>query len=711
MSPDLIQCAWPFEQAGEAVEALARACRLPFRPADRPASIQDSTKTDGFDAETRWLESATVAMGLEVEAVHAPYNEVDRLIKGAAPALLRIEHEGRSMLLALRSGRRRTASLVAPDLSRHRVSSASIRAALCRPMEAPLAEDTEHLLDEAGVRPRRRTRVRAALLRERLAGTMVTGCWLLRPPASASIRAQGSLAGVWSRLVALAGAQTVAYALLIFSWWILGRAALEGRLDRGWLFAWALLLLTLVPFELVVTWLQGRIAIDAGALLKRRLLYGALKLEPDEIRKEGAGQLLGRVIESQAIEALTLTGGFLALAAGLELMMAAMVLATAASWLVWLLLACVTAGGVLAWRFFVRRKTWTSNRLVMTHELVEHLVGHRTRTAQQPRDLWHEGEDRTLDQYLDVSSRMDRATVWLAAAAPRGWLLLAVVGLGPLFVSGSGSVSTLAVALGGILLAFRAFRRLAAGVTYLAGAAIAWTQAAPVFYAAERPSLIGSPAFTRAASQPAESGGGPPLMDGHDLSFRYHGRAESVLRGCSLRIRRGERLLLQGPSGGGKSTLASLLTGLRTPDAGLLLLDGVDRQTLGAEEWRRLVVAVPQFHDNHVFMGTLAFNLLMGAEWPPQPQDFDRAETLCRELGLGDLLNKMPAGLLQQVGETGWQLSHGERSRVCIARALLQGGELVVLDESFAQLDPETLRGTLRCVLERAPTIMVIAHP
>ena len=71
----------------------------------------------------------------------------------------------------------------------------------------------------------------------------------------------------------------------------------------------------------------------------------------------------------------------------------------------------------------------------------------------------------------------------------------------------------------------------------------------------------------------------------------------------------------------------------------------------------------------------------------------------------------MPAGLLQMVGESGWQLSHGEKSRLYIARALLQKAELVVLDESFAALDPESLRQALSCVLRRAPTLLVIAHP
>jgi ABC-type transport system involved in cytochrome bd biosynthesis fused ATPase/permease subunit len=71
----------------------------------------------------------------------------------------------------------------------------------------------------------------------------------------------------------------------------------------------------------------------------------------------------------------------------------------------------------------------------------------------------------------------------------------------------------------------------------------------------------------------------------------------------------------------------------------------------------------------------------------------------------------MPAGLWQLVGETGWQLSHSERSRLYMARALLQGAPMLILDESFAVLDPETLQHVHQCVLEHAPTLMVIAHP
>jgi ABC-type bacteriocin/lantibiotic exporter with double-glycine peptidase domain len=202
-----------------------------------------------------------------------------------------------------------------------------------------------------------------------------------------------------------------------------------------------------------------------------------------------------------------------------------------------------------------------------------------------------------------------------------------------------------------------------------------------------------------------------PVLEAHDLVFHYRERGARVLDGCSLRIWPGERLLLEGPSGGGKSTLATLLLGVRPPDAGLVLLGGLDRQTLGTAGWRQRIVAAPQFHDNHVFSGTVAFNLLLGRRWPPAPEDVAQAEALCRALGLGTLLDHMPAGLLQMVGETGWQLSQGERSRLFIARTLLHGADCLLLDESFAALDPETLQQVMQCVLERAPTLLVIAHP
>ena len=122
-------------------------------------------------------------------------------------------------------------------------------------------------------------------------------------------------------------------------------------------------------------------------------------------------------------------------------------------------------------------------------------------------------------------------------------------------------------------------------------------------------------------------------------------------------------------------------------------------------------MSAPQFHENYVLTGTMAFNLLMGAGWPPEAKDMAECTALCHELGLDAVLERMPSGLQQTVGESGWQLSHGERSRLYVARALLQHAELVVLDESFAALDPPTLAQCLRFAMDEAPTLAVVAHP
>src|SRR5262249_10354595 len=116
------------------------------------------------------------------------------------------------------------------------------------------------------------------------------------------------------------------YVLGIVAWWIMGYAVIEGRLDAGWFVAWALVLLTCLPLQLLSTWYQGLAAIGGGALLKRRLLFGALRLQPEEVRSQGAGHLLGRVIESEALESLALNAGFAAVLAVIELVVACVVI-------------------------------------------------------------------------------------------------------------------------------------------------------------------------------------------------------------------------------------------------------------------------------------------------------------------------------------------------------------------------------------------------
>jgi ATP-binding cassette, subfamily B, bacterial len=723
---DLTTLAWPAARLKEAIETLAGAAGLsprameplPPHPDLPPRGGKGQGLTGALDHDDvtlgRWLAAAAGRLRLEAESMEIPYGAAKGLLPRLGPALLGLPGDGEWHFLALLGGSRRTVALLGPDLMVRRLRRTVLCSELARSTEAPLLPEVERLLVEAGVPRRRQARARMAILRERLWPRPIASCWLLRLPPGASFWHQLRLDRLPSRLFAFVGGHAVQYLLWLLAWWMVGQSALQGRFDSGWLLAWGLLLVTLVPFRLLATWSQGRFAIGAGEILKQRLLAGALRLEPEEIRHQGAGQLLGRVVEAEAVEGLALSGGFLGLMAALELLLAAVILALGAGGgtHALLLLAWVVLALLLGWRYYRQRRYWTAARLTLTHELVERLVGHRTRLAQEPPENWHDGEDQMLGHYLQRSAAMDRTAAWLMAVIPRGWLVLGLLGLAPGFAAGHGSPAALAVNLGGMLLAYQAFQKLTTGMWHLAGAAIAWEQVAPLFQAAARPEGGGAPFFALIPpSAAASSHGAATVLEAHDLSFRYRDRGAPVLQGCNLKICAGDRLLLIGPSGGGKSTLASLLSGLRVPGSGLLLFRGLDRQTLGSAGWRRRVVAAPQFHENHVLTETFAFNLLMGRRWPPRAEDIGAAERICRELGLDDLISRMPAGLLQLVGETGWQLSHGERSRLYMARALLQEADLVILDESFAALDPETLQRCLRCVLKRAATLLVIAHP
>ncbi|MFO0628507.1 MAG: ABC transporter ATP-binding protein [Polyangiales bacterium] len=714
MSDVLAPALWPLARVSEVVEALgahaglcARATELPPAPEDACARL-----AAGDHAET-WIERAAEALGFEAEPVEATWVEVAAMLRTAAPALVVLPAgEGREPgLVALCGPAGRWGTRVptlGPDLRVRAVPVEVLREALCAALEAPPMARATALMARAGVPSNRRAASARALVAEQLGAAPVGGCWLLRADPGDRFDLALRRAGVVRRVVALLSAQFGLYAALGVAWVILGRGALEGTLDRAWLAGWFLALLSAIPLQLLVAWHGGRLALDVGAALKQRLLVGATRLDPEVVRSDGAGAMLGRVAESAAVEANALSGAMSSLAAVPQLVAATAVLwrgvggaLQAAAFVGW-----VAVGVLVALRYGIARARWTRARVEMTNDIVERMVGHRTRAAQERPDRWHDGEDKGLERYLVASRDLDRTQAWLSAAMTRGWTVIGVATLAPSLADATQGPLALAVGVGAVLFAGGALRLVTGGIVSLLAAAIAWREVAPLFRAA-------ASREPRAASliTPPRGAPGSPLLEAEDLVFRHAGRAEPVLRGVSLRVDVGDRVLLEGASGSGKSTLGAVLAGLRAPTSGLLLMNGLDPRSLGPLAWRRRVVAAPQFHENHVMTGTLAFNLLFGRRWPPTPEDLREAEEVCRELALGELLDRMPAGLQQMVGESGWRLSHGEQSRVFMARALLQGADLVVLDESLAALDPETLQRALACAFRRCPALLVIAHP
>jgi ATP-binding cassette subfamily B protein len=712
LDPDLWQLSWPADQLGQALEALAsrsglRAAGTKDGQGDAP--IPAIPLIEASAQIGHWLEWAAARLGIETEAVEFPLPDLEPGLLKACPMVHALQAGRELRFLLLLKAKAGAVVLIGPDLRLHWRPVAAIRAAATAQIEAPLIHDLDQLMETAEVAPGRREQVRSAMMRERLAAKMIGGCWILRLPATAPFLAQLAHAGLIHRLGWVIALLTAVYLVEIVGWALIGAAALDGRLDLAWLVAWLLLLVSNLPLRLGAGWLNATFGLDLGRILKQRLLAGALNMDIDALRHQGAGQLLGRVMESQALETLALNGGMAVAVAVLELSFSAWILATGAGghWHLLALLIWLTATTTFCWRYFRRLRAWSAARLNMTHDLIENMVGHRTRLAQEWPHRRDEVEDRTMRDYLGLSRGLDNAITPVAAGASGGWAIVALLGLAPAFITGAASPAQVAISLGGIMLAGRAFGGISTGVTSLAQAGVAWRLVSDLFHAARAP-VEQAPILP-----PVQTGTEGPrrtLVEASEVMFRYRPEGRAILQGLDLTVHQGERILLEGASGGGKSTLAALLTGLREPTSGLLLLNGMDRHTLGSA-WHQLATEAPQFHENHVLTGSLAFNLLMGRNWPASRDDLMKARALCVDLGLGALLDRMPAGLMQQVGETGWQLSHGERSRVFLARALLQDARLTVLDESFAALDPETLKLCLRTALAHARTLVVIAHP
>ena len=190
-----------------------------------------------------------------------------------------------------------------------------------------------------------------------------------------------------------------------------------------------------------------------------------------------------------------------------------------------------------------------------------------------------------------------------------------------------------------------------------------------------------------------------------NVGFAYiHDRP--VLQNINLDVKVGETLALVGNSGGGKSTLVSLLPRFYDVTQGAIKIDGKDIRDYTLQSLRANIAVV--FQDNFLFAGTIRENILLGHPGATD-EEINRALDCAY---LTDFISSLPDGINTEIGERGILLSGGQKQRVAIARAFLKNAPIVVLDEATSALDNKSERVVQQAIdnLMRDKTVFVIAH-
>ena len=194
-------------------------------------------------------------------------------------------------------------------------------------------------------------------------------------------------------------------------------------------------------------------------------------------------------------------------------------------------------------------------------------------------------------------------------------------------------------------------------------------------------------------------------IDFKNVWFEYE-EGTPVLKNFSLHVNKGETIALVGNSGGGKSTVVSLLPRFYDVKSGSIEFDGIDIRKFDLESLRNNISFV--FQDNFLFSGTIKDNILMGNESATEEQ----LEKVIKMAHLDEFTHTLENGLDTIVGERGTMLSGGQRQRVAIARAMLKDAPIVILDEATSALDNKSEAIVQKALdnLIQNKTVFVIAH-
>jgi len=192
----------------------------------------------------------------------------------------------------------------------------------------------------------------------------------------------------------------------------------------------------------------------------------------------------------------------------------------------------------------------------------------------------------------------------------------------------------------------------------------------------------------------------------HNKTQTSEAAPDLILSELNLKVHPGEVIALVGPSGAGKTTIVNLLMRFYDPQAGRVLIDGIDIKTVTIDSLRHQIGIVPQ--ETTLFSGTVAQNIAYGQT----KLDYAAIEAAAKIANAHEFISQLSKGYDTWVGERGTNFSGGQKQRIAIARAILLNPRILILDEATSALDPES-EALVQEALERAMenrTVFIIAH-
>jgi subfamily B ATP-binding cassette protein HlyB/CyaB len=332
--------------------------------------------------------------------------------------------------------------------------------------------------------------------------------------------------------------------------------------------------------------------------------------------------------------------------------------------------------------------------------LVETVTGVETIKAMAVEPLMQRRWEEQLASYVGASFAASQVGNWASQAAN---LLNKGVSALTLFL-GAGLVITNKMTVGELV----AFNMLASQVSGPVLRLVqVWQDFHQVRLSVER---LGDILNTPVEAHSGGTGQNQPRLDGaiefERVTFRYGINTQPVLRDVSLKIAAGQVVGIVGPSGSGKSTIAKLAQRLYQPEAGRVLVDGVDTAVLDPSWLRRQIGVVLQ--ENVLFNRSVRENIALADPALAMEQVIDAAKLA----GAHEFICRMPQGYDTKIGERGVSLSGGQRQRIAIARALVGDPRILIFDEATSALDYESesiIQTNMRDIVQ-GRTVLIIAH-